>query len=89
MQNTHKKTKKNTTIFLFHSVFAVALHEFGHSLGLSHSSVEGSLMFPWYSGAPSDYLLPEDDRLAVQHLYGKATFDTDFEQARCRKKNKK
>ena len=46
-------------------------------------------MFPWYSGAPSDYLLPEDDRLAVQHLYGKATFDTDFEQARCRKKNKK
>ncbi len=63
------------------SIFAVALHEFGHSLGLSHSSVEGSLMFPWYSGAPADFLLPEDDRLAIQHLYGKATFETDLEEA--------
>ncbi len=63
------------------SVFAVALHEFGHSLGLSHSSVEGSLMFPWYSGAPADFLLPDDDRMAIQHLYGRATFETDLEDA--------
>ena len=60
------------------SVFAVALHEFGHSLGLSHSSVEGSLMFPWYAGVPDDYMLPEDDRLAIQHLYGKSTFEADL-----------
>jgi hypothetical protein len=39
-------------------------------LGLSHSSVEGSLMFPWYSNVPQDFSLPEDDRIAVQHLYG-------------------
>eukprot|EP00095_Tigriopus_kingsejongensis_P002837 snap_masked-scaffold1267_size51716-processed-gene-0.1 protein:Tk02837 transcript:snap_masked-scaffold1267_size51716-processed-gene-0.1-mRNA-1 annotation:"matrix metalloproteinase-25-like" len=50
------------------SVFAVAAHEFGHSLGLSHSGVEGSLMYPWYSGVPDDYNLPEDDRKAVQIL---------------------
>ncbi len=63
------------------SIFAVAIHEFGHSLGLSHSPVEGSLMFPWYAGAPSDHRLPDDDRRAIQHLYGRATFDTDFDDA--------
>ena len=53
------------------SVFAVAIHEFGHSLGLSHSSVEGSLMYPWYSmEIPADARLPLDDRIAIQHLYG-------------------
>lgn len=55
----------------FTSLFAVAAHEFGHSLGLSHSGVEGALMYPWYSGVPDDYRLPEDDRKAVQILYGK------------------
>ena len=27
-------------------------------------------MFPWYSNVPQDFTLPEDDRSAVQHLYG-------------------
>ena len=40
-------------------------------LGLSHSSVEGSLMYPWYSmEIPQDARLPLDDRVAIQHLYG-------------------
>ncbi|XP_031341038.1 matrix metalloproteinase-2-like, partial [Photinus pyralis] len=57
------------------SLFHVAAHEFGHSLGLSHSSVEGALMFPWYQGMQNgfNYELPEDDRLGIQTLYGSPT----------------
>ena len=52
------------------SLFAVAVHEFGHSLGLSHSTERSSLMFPWYSTIPQDYSLPQDDMEAIQYLYG-------------------
>jgi hypothetical protein len=27
-------------------------------------------MFPWYANVPQDFSLPEDDKVAVQHLYG-------------------
>lgn len=49
----------------------VAVHEFGHSLGLGHSSVEDAIMFPWYQGMQKTRDLPEDDRLAIQQIYGK------------------
>lgn len=51
----------------------MAAHEFGHSLGLSHSSVQGALMFPWYQGYEGltpDLQLPDDDKHAIQQLYG-------------------
>ena len=46
-----------------YNVFQVAAHEFGHSLGLTHSTVEGALMHPYYAGyTPIDeYVLPQDD----------------------------
>ncbi|KAK9744808.1 Matrixin [Popillia japonica] len=54
-------------------LFKVAAHEFGHSLGLAHSNEEGALMSPWYQGSSksTDYQLPEDDRKAIQALYGR------------------
>ncbi|XP_075219994.1 matrix metalloproteinase-2-like isoform X2 [Lycorma delicatula] len=55
------------------SLFAVAAHEFGHSLGLSHSSVKGALMYPWYQGLQENFELPEDDRYGIQQLYGART----------------
>ncbi|KAF6284549.1 matrix metallopeptidase 9 [Rhinolophus ferrumequinum] len=52
-----------------YSLFLVAAHEFGHALGLDHTSVPEALMYPMYSytdGPP----LHEDDVKGIQHLYG-------------------
>uniref|UniRef100_A0A8C6TZD0 interstitial collagenase n=1 Tax=Neogobius melanostomus TaxID=47308 RepID=A0A8C6TZD0_9GOBI len=43
-------------------LFMVAAHEFGHSLGLSHSDDPGALMYPTYSYRnPDTFVLPHDD----------------------------
>ncbi|KAG8328952.1 Matrix metalloproteinase-15 [Homalodisca vitripennis] len=50
--------------------FAVAVHEIGHSLGLSHSPEDGSVMNPYYKHYDSSsFSLGYDDILAVYDLY--------------------
>lgn len=51
----------------------VALHEFGHSLGLEHSNVRESVMYPWYKGFFENIELTNDDIRGIQALYGKPT----------------
>ncbi len=49
----------------------MAAHEFGHSLGLSHSGVPGALMFPTYRFInPDRFSLSSDDIEGIQSLYG-------------------
>ncbi|XP_025413981.1 matrix metalloproteinase-16 isoform X2 [Sipha flava] len=52
------------------NLFQVAAHEFGHSLGLSHSDVRSALMAPFYRGYNPAFSLDSDDIEAIQALYG-------------------
>nr|XP_014271579.2 collagenase 3-like [Halyomorpha halys] len=52
------------------NLFQVAVHEFGHSLGLSHSEKKSAVMYPTHRYKPN-FKLDDDDIAGIQSLYGK------------------
>nr|XP_034840825.1 matrix metalloproteinase-14-like [Maniola hyperantus] len=55
------------------NLFQVAVHEFGHSLGLDHSHVVSAVMAPYYKGFIPTLQLDQDDIQGIQALYGRKT----------------
>ncbi|KAM6447278.1 stromelysin-1-like [Liasis olivaceus] len=53
------------------NLFYVAVHEFGHSLGLLHSQDPNAVMFPVYKDPEENQqTLSQDDIEGIQYLYG-------------------
>ena len=52
----------------------VAVHEIGHSLGLKHSPVSGSIMNEYYNNQIDTVMLSDDDVGGIQDIYGKCHY---------------
>lgn len=65
------------TFWNYNSFYIVAMHEIGHSIGIEHSSVFGSLMYPTYNSSLTG--LTSDDISAGRNIYGtSANQSNDF-----------
>ncbi|XXG83593.1 hypothetical protein AAC387_Pa10g1315 [Persea americana] len=53
----------------FFDIESVAVHEFGHLLGLAHSSDPNAIMFPSLRGGQRKVTLSEDDIQGIRFLY--------------------
>src|SRR5262249_52997795 len=56
-----------------YDLFSNSLHEFGHSLGMAHSSLSSAVMYATYHGVVTG--LTSDDIAGIQAIYGARTPD--------------
>jgi predicted Zn-dependent protease len=56
-----------------YDIESVALHEFGHALGMGHSALSTAVMYAYYSGVRQS--LTSDDIAGIQALYGPRAAD--------------
>ncbi|GLV37919.1 Matrix metalloproteinase 1 [Carabus blaptoides fortunei] len=54
------------------NLFMIAAHEFGHLIGLEHSSEEDAIMYEFPPYYDPNYQLHRDDRVRIKALYGLA-----------------
>lgn len=67
----HWRINASVIVVSGYNLFAVAAHELGHSLGLSHSKDPSAVMYPSYrSHSRTQSSLSRDDTLGIQKLYG-------------------
>jgi len=59
----------SVTPYVGNQVLNTLTHEFGHSLGLQHST-RGTIMAPFYKGWDTNLRLSEDDKRGIRALYG-------------------
>ncbi|RNA19960.1 matrix metallo ase-14-like [Brachionus plicatilis] len=52
------------------NLYQVAVHEFGHALGLEHSENFDAIMAPFFRGYTTDFKLHSDDLTGIEMLYG-------------------
>ena len=54
------------------NLMAVAVHEFGHSLGLDHSDVKTAVMYQYFNSEKPNMKLDIDDIRGIQSIYGES-----------------
>ncbi len=62
--NTNISWQINATTY---DLMTVALHEFGHALGMNHSAISTAVMWPSYTGAKE--VLTSDDTAGIRTIY--------------------